>query len=118
MAIEVNKKWASLSEQRVSGKDGEVWNMAVVADKAKDLEPFDIPMEHLCIDSTIGGMKIREFVAHMRNIMEADLSHPIILDQDGSIFDGRHRAARALFDKMDSIKAVRFNEDPPATYME
>lgn len=114
--IKIGKIWNSLSKQKVSDNDGNVWNMAYLIDCAKDLEQFDIPMHHLCFDQCIGGMKIREFVSHMKNILEADMQCPIILDQDGAIFDGRHRIAKALLEGHETIKAVRFDEDPSPTY--
>jgi hypothetical protein len=95
-----------------------VWKIADVVDAAKDLKPFKIPLKHLCIDRSIGGMPIREFVAHMRLVLSGDSVYPIILDENGSIFDGRHRVAKALLDNLGSIKAVRFDEDPPPSYKE
>ena len=116
MSIKINKPWDSLSEQEVSNTKGCVWKIADVVDKAKDLKQFKLPLKHLCIDRTIGSMSLREFVGHMRLVLDADLSHPIILDDDGSIFDGRHRVARALLEEHSSIKAVRFEETPPYSY--
>ena len=111
--VKIPKHWDKLSEQKVCGDDGDEWLMPCLIDNAKDLEPFDIPLRHLSISNkTIGGISIRDFVAHMRLVLEADLSYPIILDEDGAIFDGRHRVAKALFNELEVIKAVRFDEDP------
>jgi len=62
-------------------------------------------------------MKVREFVAHMKLILDADMEFPIILDQDACLFDGRHRMVRALLEGYENIKTQRFEEDPPATYI-
>ena len=118
MSIKINKPWDSLSEQEVTNTRGYIWKIADVVDKAKDLKQFKLPLKHLCIDRTIGGMSLREFVGHMRLVLDADLSYPIILDEDGSILDGRHRVAKALLEEQGSIKAVRFEEDPPPSYKE
>jgi len=59
------------------------------------------------------------FVAHMHQVYEADLSYPIILDEDGYVMDGRHRIAKALFLGLKTIKAVRFERTPlPDKYIE
>ena len=118
MSVEIKKPWETLSKQIVTSDSGDVWKITDVIDQAKHLPELDIPLEHLCIDKKIGGMSIREFVGHMRLVLDSDLSFPIILDEDGGIFDGRHRVAKALLREADSIKAVRFKEDPPPTYNE
>jgi len=116
--VTIKKPWATISDQKVYGDDNERWVVSDIIARAKNLPVKDIPMDHLCIDGKIGNMKIREFVSHMELILNADMHYPIILDQDGSIFDGRHRVARALLEEYESVKAVRFKEDPPPTYME
>lgn len=108
-----DKVWDGIAGQRVSDADGNEWLVAEIIAEAKDLRPFDIPMLHLCTASkTIGGMNIPTFVKHMRMVLDADLSYPIILDDEGGIFDGRHRAAKALLEERETIKAVRFEKDP------
>lgn len=49
---------------------------------------------------------------HMAAINAADLSYPIILDEDGEIMDGRHRIMKAMLAGEKTIKAVRFDENP------
>lgn len=118
MPVKIKKSWDNLAEQRVFAGD-KAWLITDLIEHGKDLPVMDIPMEHLCFDSeiaTIAGISIREFVGHMKMILDIDTSHPIIMDEDGGIFDGRHRIARALLDEVDSIKAIRFEKDPPPTY--
>lgn len=117
MKISIKKPWENISDQSVTGDNGEVWIVSDIIEHSKNLPVKDIPMDHLCIDAKIGGMKIREFVSHMKLILEADMNFPVILDEDGKIFDGRHRAARALLEGHESIKAVRFDTDPRPTYV-
>lgn len=116
MSVKVDKAWNGTANQTISDDDGNVWNISALIERSKDLEVFDMPMNHLNFNSSIGNMKIRDFVAHMKNILEVDMSCPIILDQDGGLFDGRHRIARALLEGHDAIKAVRFESDPPPTF--
>ena len=42
----------------------------------------------------------------------ADLSRPIILDEDGELMDGRHRLMKAMLLGEESVLAVRFDENP------
>ena len=57
-----------------------------------------------------------DFVGHMRMVLEADLSYPIILDSTGDIMDGRHRVAKALLMGLPTIKFVRFVENPEPSF--
>jgi hypothetical protein len=51
-------------------------------------------------------------VMHMRAVNDADLDKPIILDEDGELMDGRHRLMKAMLIGNETIKAVRFDENP------
>ena len=53
---------------------------------------------------------------HIRLIETADISFPIILDQNGRVMDGMHRICRAILDKVDAIPAVQFRSDPTPDY--
>ena len=47
-----------------------------------------------------------------KRVLEADLSHPVILSADGSLFDGSHRIAKAWVLGHETIQVVRFRENP------
>ena len=115
--VVIKKAWDHISDQKTSDDKGNVWKSSDLIARAKGLPVKEIPMDHLAIDVNINGMKAREFVSHMKMILDADMSYPIILDEDGKVFDGRHRIARALLEEHGTIKAVRFEEDPPPTYI-
>jgi hypothetical protein len=55
---------------------------------------------------------VRELVAHLRLVLDADPSYPVILGSDGRVMDGMHRIARAVLEGCPEIAAVRFAEDP------
>lgn len=57
-------------------------------------------------------MDLRQLVGHMKSVIKADLKYPIILDEDGELLDGRHRLMKALLEGKETIKAVRFVENP------
>jgi len=59
----------------------------------------------------------RSLLDHMQLIDEVDLNYPIILDQDGRVMDGMHRACRALREGKDSILAVQFVMNPEPDFV-
>jgi hypothetical protein len=65
--------------------NGKVWLVSNLIERAKDLEPFDLP---LCAMFT--GSRIWEpietaygLAVHMKRVQEANLDFPIILDAEG-----------------------------------
>jgi hypothetical protein len=59
----------------------------------------------------------RNVALHARLMNETDLSHPIILSQDGRVMDGMHRVCKALVQGRKTISAVRFEQDPEPDYV-
>lgn len=88
------------------------WSVPRLFALVKDLPVMEIPLEHLNIYQTYEKLTLRELVQHMKSVEDADLSFPIILDEDGELMDGRHRIMKALRYNMPTIKAVRFEENP------
>ena len=60
----------------------------------------------------------RAVLAHMKRILDADLSKPIILCPEGTIMDGAHRACKALLLGEKAVPVRRFAELPGATGVE
>lgn len=52
------------------------------------------------------------FLHHMQRVLEADLNYPIILSEEGYIFDGVHRLMKAKHLGMQYIEYVQFEKDP------
>jgi len=73
---------------------------------------MEIPLDHLSLYYTYEKLTLREMVMHMRAVQAADLSTPIILDEDGELMDGRHRLMKAMLLGVPTVKAVRFDENP------
>lgn len=88
------------------------WHVPRLIQLAKDLPVMDIPLDHLYVYQKYEKLTLREMVMHMKAVMVADLSKPIILDEDGEIMDGRHRIMKALLEGKETIKGVRFDENP------
>lgn len=88
------------------------WSVARLFELSRDLPVMDIPIDHLNLYYTYEKLTLRDMVTHMQAIRDADLSRPIILDEDGELMDGRHRLMKAMLTGEESIKAVRFDENP------
>lgn len=88
------------------------WSVPRLFELSRGLPVMDVPLAHLNVYYTYSKLTMREMVMHMRAVQSADLSYPIILDEDGELMDGRHRIMRALLDGCETIKAVRFSENP------
>ncbi|MDJ0926721.1 MAG: chromosome partitioning protein ParB [Gammaproteobacteria bacterium] len=92
-----------------------LWTLAqglpVVRRKIADLPGFDEVQ-------WFGGPKevqptCRAVTEHARQIMMADLSHPLILSAEGEVWDGMHRVAKAYLEGIDGLDTVQFPENPP-----
>lgn len=88
------------------------WSVARLAELSKDFPVMEIPLDHLYVWHSYKNLRLRDLVMHMKAVNAADLSFPIILDEDGEIMDGRHRIMKALLLGKETIKAVRFDQNP------
>lgn len=88
------------------------WSVPRLFELAKDLPVMEIPLDHLSVWHNYNKLTMRELVMHIKAIEAADLSKPIILDEDGEIMDGRHRIMKCMWKGIPTIKAVRFDENP------
>jgi hypothetical protein len=73
---------------------------------------MEVDLNHLSVWHNYEKLTLRKMVMHMKAVNDADLSYPIILDEDGEIMDGRHRIMKAILLGHKTIKAVRFEENP------
>ena len=88
------------------------WSVARLFELSRSLPVMDVPLNHLNVYVVYEKLTLREMVMHMKAANDADLNLPIILDEDGELMDGRHRIMKAMLIGADSIKAVRFDENP------
>lgn len=91
---------------------GKTWCISRLIDLSKDFETFEIPLDFINLSHVYERINLRNMVSHMKAVLNADLSYPIILDEDGIIMDGRHRIMKALLEGKKTIKAVRFDINP------
>lgn len=59
----------------------------------------------------------RAVANHLKRVIDADLSYPIILSPEGRLMDGGHRVAKAWLQGETEIDAVRFQADPEPDYI-
>lgn len=88
------------------------WSVSRLFELSKDLPVMEIPLNHLNIWYKYENLTLREMVMHIKAVNDADLNYPIILNEDGELMDGRHRIMKALLNGYETIKAVRFDENP------
>ena len=86
---------------------------------ASELPVQEMPLEHLNFYNMHPTIEsFREWIGHIKSVLNADLKYPIILDDEGFVMDGRHRIAKAFLEGNESIKFVRFKKTPPPDYYE
>lgn len=105
------KPWHHPNEQMCSlGRHK--WCVPRLFELSRELPVMEVPLNHLSLYYTYEKLTLREMVMHLKAVEEADLSKPIILDEDGELMDGRHRLMKAMLLGAETIKAVRFDENP------
>ncbi len=105
------KEWYKPSDQMCSlGRHS--WSVPRLFELSRNLPVMEVPINHLSLYYTYEKLTLRDMVMHMNAINNADLDKPIILDEDGELMDGRHRLMKAMLLGKETIKAVRFDENP------
>ena len=89
-----------------------IWSVSRLFELARDLPVMDVPLNHLSVYYIYEKLTLREMVMHMKAVNDADLEKPIILDEDGELMDGRHRLMKSMLTGAETIKAVRFDDNP------
>lgn len=105
------EKWCSPDTQECT-LGNHTWSVARLFELSRELPVMDIPLDHLNVYYRYSNLTLRNMVMHLKAVLEADLSKPIILDEDGELMDGRHRIMKAILEDNQTIKAVRFEKNP------
>lgn len=95
--------------RRLTWRVPDLW--AAAADlPVREVQVFDL--DHLLETWHWGPLEsLRDFAQHMERVMDADLSWPIILSQEGELMDGAHRLVKAHIQGA-VVRVVRFDHDP------
>ena len=113
------EKWVRINDGQMVQLGDCKYYIARLITLVKDFEVMEIPLCHLNVYYTYEKLTLRDMVMHINAVNDADLSYPIILDEDGEVMDGRHRIMKALVNGEKTIKAVRFDKNPmPCRYVE
>ena len=88
------------------------WSVPRLFELARELPVMDVPLNHLNLYYIYEKLTLRDMVMHMKAVNAADLNNPIILDENGELMDGWHRIMKAILTGAETIKAVRFDENP------
>jgi len=105
------KEWIKPEEQMATlGRHS--WSVPRLFELSKDLPVMDVCIDHMSVYFVYEKLTLRELVGHMKAVQEADLTFPIILDEDGELMDGRHRLMKAILEGRETIKARRFEVNP------
>lgn len=91
-----------------------VWSALKLHKAAEGLIAFDVPLASMNLSAKPWGdnMNLNSMLHHYKRIQEADLSYPIIYDDEGILADGWHRVCKAVMEKHQTIKAVRLTKMP------
>ncbi len=89
-----------------------IWSVPRLFELSRSLPVMEVPLGHLNMYYLYEDLTLRDMVMHFKAVQDADLSYPIILDEDGDLMDGRHRMMKALFTGAETIKVVRFDKNP------
>ncbi len=109
--VKCPKIWTSLSKQYAKNGKKSI-NVLNLIEKTKGLEVYALPIYHMSTPSRwLEESSMIDIVGHIKMVLDADLTMPIILDEDGDIMDGRHRLAKALLEGRETILAVRLEEN-------
>lgn len=103
--------WHRVDDQEIN-IGGYIYQVSAVIFESRNLQVFKMPMATVNFEGILSDGNTRDFVKHMKAVLDADLSYPIIFDPAGRLLDGRHRIAKALFEQKEYILAVRFEEYP------
>jgi hypothetical protein len=105
------KEWHKPQEQMCTlGRHS--WSVARLFELAKGLPVMEVPLDHINMYYLYEKLTLRDMAMHIHAVSKADLTYPIILDEDGELMDGRHRLIKAILLLHKTIKVVRFNENP------
>lgn len=95
-----------------------VWDVERLWRLTADMPAKQVVIDHLvCLDKdgwfgTHTVPTLRNIADHCQRALETDLSHPIILNTDGSLMDGGHRILKAILEGRTTIDAVQFETMP------
>ena len=87
-------------------------------------DPIDLPLQKICeLDEVFwfsgdgDTPTCRRVAEHAKLINETSLDYPIIIDPEGRVMDGMHRACKALISGLKTINAVKLLAMPEPDFV-
>ncbi len=106
------------------GDDVLIWDVNRLVELAAELPVQQVPLDSIWeIDEVRWFVEekypptCRALLEHMRQVLEADTSYPILLGEDGRVMDGMHRVLKVALENGSEIAAKRFEVDPEPDYL-
>ena len=115
--LRTHKSW---HEDQYFVDGAQAWAVETLWEAAKDLPAYEVPLIGMNIDITPWDSVMDDFLtylSHVKLILDADLSYPVILTPAGAIADGRHRIGKAVVQGLTKIKVVRLPYMPEPDLM-
>ncbi len=114
--IIIDKAWEFNDDQQITVFDKR-YNIHAAVTLAGDIEVKELSISDMYISyKSPCNDSLRSFLEHVKLVRDADLSYPILLNEDGYIIDGRHRLSKAILTGRKTIKSKRFEKDPVACF--
>ena len=106
------------------GDDVLIWDVNRLMELARQLPEISVPLSEIWeleevrwFDEDRNRPTCRALLEHMRLVMDADPTYPILLGEDGRVMDGMHRVLKIALEGGHQIRAKQFEVDPEPDYL-
>ena len=106
------------------GDDVLIWDVSRLVELARELPERWVPLceiweleEVRWFDEDRHRPTCRALLEHMRLVMDADPTYPILLGEDGRVMDGMHRVLKVALEGSNQIRAKQFEVDPEPDHL-
>jgi len=91
-----------------------VYSAFSLIEHSKQFEVFEMPLVGIDLSRMPWGdnINMNSFIYHVKRIQDADLTKPILFDEDGYLCDGWHRISKAILENHKTIPAIRLETMP------
>lgn len=91
-----------------------VYSAFSLIEHSKQFTIFKMPLSGIDLSNLPWGerININSFCYHVNRINKADLSKPILFDEDGYLCDGWHRVVKAITNNIETLPAIRLETMP------
>jgi hypothetical protein len=97
------------------------WDIPTLIQYAKEnkYKTFNLPLIGIDLGwNPFDYNNISDFIHHVKRVQRVSLTHPVLIDDLGTICDGWHRVVKAILNGQTYIKAIRLEKMPEASHTE